>query len=115
MKVSITFITLLSLFHFQWLNAIFHTAEFEFRAFHHLNVTRPLVDTFVDGYLDCSFACLENMLCISFNVAASPDDKGKFRCELLPSTSSNNPANLTADPHSHLYQIKVSCKLLVMI
>ncbi|XP_068714952.1 uromodulin-like isoform X1 [Montipora foliosa] len=109
MKVSITFITLLSLFHFQWLNATFHTAEFEFRAFHHLNVTRPLVDIFVDGYLDCSFACLQNMLCISFNVAASPDDKGKFRCELLPSTSSNNPANLTADPHSHLYQIKSPC------
>ena len=112
MKVSLTFVTLLSMFHFQWLHATFRRAEFEFRPFNHLNVTR-LVDMFVDEYMDCSFACLHNILCVSFNVAVSPDDNGKFRCELLPSTSSNNPANLTADPQSHLYQIKVSRKALV--
>ena len=112
LKVSITFATLLSLFQFQWLHATFRRAEFEFRAFYRLNVTR-LVDMFVDDYMDCSFACLQNMLCISFNVAVSPDDNGKLRCELLSSTSSNNPANLTADPQFHLYETKVSCKALV--
>ena len=114
MKVSLTFVTLLSLFHFQWLHATFRRAEFEFRPFNHLNVTR-LLDMFVDDFMDCSFACLHNMLCVSFNVAVNPDDNGKFRCELLPSTSSNNPANLSADPQSHLYQIKVSRKALVKV
>ena len=112
MEIFITFARLLSLFHFQWLNATFRRAEFEFRAFHHLNVSH-LVDMFVDDNMDCSFACLQNVLCVSFNVAVSPDEKGKLRCELLPSTSSNNTAKLTAGSQFYFYEIKVSCKMLV--
>ena len=110
MKISIAFVTLLSLFHFQWLNANSCGLVFKARPFHHLNVTR-LAMTFVHHYMDCSFACLQNMLCISFNVAVSANDQGKLRCELLPSTSSNYTANLTTDAQFYLYEIKVSCEM----
>ena len=113
MKTSVTFVTLLFLLHFQSLKANLCGPVFVSRGFHYLNVTRLAV-MLVDHYMDCSFACLQNMLCVSFNVAVSADDKGKLRCELLPSTSSNNTANLTADPQCHLYEMKVGRKISVL-
>ena len=62
--------------------------SFEFRDFYYLNVT-CLGTIFVDDNFDCSFSCVQNVSCVSFNLAAFADDKGKLRCELLPSTMYN--------------------------
>jgi len=72
----------------QKLSDQFIQLSFEFRDFYYLNVTR-LGTIFVDDNFDCSFSCKQNILCVSFNLAAFADDKGKLRCELLPSTMYN--------------------------
>ncbi len=80
--------------------------RFESRPFHYLNVS-PLETLVANDYIDCSFACLQNVLCVSFNVAVFSDENGKRWCELLPSTSYNNTAKLTADHQSQHYSIQV--------
>lgn len=82
---------------------IFYIVEFEFCVFYYLNVICLLVDIFVDGYLDCSFVCFENMLCILFNVVVSFDDKGKFCCEFFFLKSSNNLVNFIVDLYFYFY------------
>ena len=45
------------------------------------------VDSFVsfltEGPLDCTFECIGEPQCLSFNVAAHPDSDGLYRCDLL--------------------------------
>ncbi|KAL9962332.1 hypothetical protein ACROYT_G031425 [Oculina patagonica] len=82
--------------------------RFESRPFHYLNVS-PLETLVANDYIDCSFACLQNVLCVSFNVAVFSDENGKRWCELLPSTSYNNTAKLTADHQSQHYSIQNPC------
>ena len=81
--------------------------QFESHSYFSLNVGN-LRTTFVDDHFDCSFVCLQNALCVSFNVAVFPTDTGKYRCELLPSTSYNNNEKLVVDYHSCRYSIQVS-------
>ena len=75
--------------------------------FYYLNVS-SLETILVSDYLDCSFACLQNVLCVSFNVAAFSDENWKRWCELLPSTNYNNTVKLTADHQSRHYSLQVS-------
>ena len=91
----------------QKLSDQFIKLRFESRSFHYLNITR-LEATFVDDKLDCSFACLQNNFCVSFNVAVFADDKAKLWCELLPSTRHNNSVWLTSHNESHHYSVQVS-------
>ena len=72
----------------------------------YLNVTR-LKTTFVDDILDCSFTCLQQSLCVSFNLAVFANSEGKFWCELLPSTRYRNPQKLTSDSQSRHFYIQV--------
>ena len=81
--------------------------RFECHQFHYLNVAH-LEARSVDDNMDCSFACLQNALCVSFNVAVLPDIKGRRWCELLPFTSYNETEKLTAHHQSHHYSIQVS-------
>lgn len=105
MKIIPAIVLILFLLNFQWLNAAEEvTASFESRLFRYLNIT-PIRRTFVDDFIDCSFACLQNVLCASFNVAVFAGDGGKRWCELLPSNSQNNAAKLTEKQQSHHYSL----------
>ena len=106
MKTSIIFLITLFLYHLRWLTAVFRRADFKLRHFSYLNISYFDV-AFVDDYMECSFACLQNTLCVSINVAVSPDGDGNIRCELLASTSYNNTAKLTVDRQSHVFEMKV--------
>lgn len=79
--------------------------RFECHPFHYLNVTH-LEARSVDDHMDCSFACLQNALCVSFNVAVLPDNRRW--CELLPFTSYNETEKLTGHHQSRHYSIQVS-------
>ena len=72
----------------------------------YLNVTR-LKTTFVDDILDCSFTCLQQTRCVSFNLAVVANSEGKFWCELLPSTRYSNPQRLTSNSQSRHFYIQV--------
>lgn len=85
--------------------------RFDSRLFHYLNVSL-LEITLVNDYIDCSFACLQNAICVAFNVAVFSDEKRKLWCELLPETSYNNTAKLTSDHRSRHYSMQVSYKYL---
>lgn len=111
MKITLAFlIIILGIFHLQWLNAEFMIGVFEPHISYYLNVT-SLDKIFVDDRMDCSFACMQNVLCVSFNVAVFHDDKGKRWCELLSLTSYINTTKLLADHRSHHFTMKVICDM----
>lgn len=80
------------------------TASFEISLFHYLDIS-PLEKRLVVDPIDCSFACLRNIFCVSFNVAAVASEKGKYWCELLSSNVNTVDAKLVADHGSHHYSI----------
>lgn len=106
MKISFTFL-ITTLFFSQWLNAEFMIAKFESRISYYLDIT-SLETIFVDDNMDCSFACVKNALCVSFNLAVLADDKGNHRCDLLPTTSYNNEGKFFVDHHFHHFTMKVT-------
>ena len=60
---------------------------------------------------ECGFACVSNAPCVSFNVASSPNENGKLRCELLSADKFRSPGKLTDSQQFHHYSIKVTDKL----
>ena len=78
--------------------------------FHYLNV--PRVGTYtVSDIFHCSYECLSNLSCRSFNMAASKRADGKFWCELLSSEKYSNPKEYKGNESSHHYSIKVGLKV----
>ena len=60
---------------------------------------------------ECAFACVANDPCVSFNVALSPNENGKLRCELLSEDIFGNPDKLTFSQQFYHYSMKVILKL----
>ena len=52
--------------------------------YHYLNVSKVGTFTVYDS-LDCTFECLGNPSCLSFNLAAYKGADGKLQCQLLSS------------------------------
>ncbi|XP_073248247.1 uncharacterized protein [Porites lutea] len=76
--------------------------------YHYLNV--PKVGTFtVYDSLDCTFECLGNPSCLSFNLAAYKGADGKLRCELLSSEKYSNPEEYKRNESFHHFSIKTPC------
>ena len=86
-------------------------ANFVAHKFQHLQGS--LLDSSCEVVQDeeCAFACVDNAPCVSFNVALSPDENGKFRCELLSEDKFRSPDKLTDSQQFHHYSIKVSDNL----
>ena len=57
---------------------------------------------------DCGFTCVANAPCVSFNVALSPNENGKLRCELLSEDKFSSPDKLTSSQEFHHYSMQVS-------
>ncbi|XP_078352029.1 EGF-like repeat and discoidin I-like domain-containing protein 3 [Oculina patagonica] len=60
---------------------------------------------------ECALACVDNYNppCVSFNIAVSPNENGKLRCELLSEDKFRSPSKLTVSQHFHHYSIKTPC------
>ena len=69
-------------------------ANFEAYNFQYLQGT--LIDSSCEVVqaIDCAFACIANDPCASFNVALSPNQSGKLRCELLSEDMFRSPNKL---------------------
>ncbi|XP_027038418.1 uncharacterized protein LOC113666824 [Pocillopora damicornis] len=80
------------------------TASFELSLFHYLHIS-ALEKRHVVEPIDCSFACLRNAFCVSLNVAAVADGKGKYWCELLSSNIHSDAAKLAANYRSRHYSL----------
>ena len=59
---------------------------------------------------ECAFACVNNPSCVSFNIALSPNENGKLRCELLSEDMFRFTDKLIVSQQFHHYSIKV-CSL----
>jgi len=60
---------------------------------------------------ECAFICVDNAPCVSFNIALSPNENGKLRCELLSEDKYRSPDKLTDSQQFHHYSIKVTDNL----
>ena len=81
--------------------------NFEAHKFQHLQGS--LLDSSCEVVQDkeCAFACAANAPCVSFNVALSPNENGKLRCELLSEDKFRRPDKLTVSQEFRHYSIKV--------
>ena len=69
--------------------------------FHYLNVPRVGTFTAAHDVFDCTFECLSNHLCLSFNLAASKGADGILWCELLSSDKYRNSTEYNGNQTSH--------------
>ena len=60
----------------------FSVGDFSRNLFHYLWV-KKITSSMVTDQLDCTFLCVGEPKCYSFNMAAYPDSKGLYLCELL--------------------------------
>jgi len=57
---------------------------------------------------ECALVCVDSPSCVSFNIALSPNENGKFGCELLSGDMFRSPSKLTVSQQFYHYSIKVS-------
>ena len=84
----------------------FDFVNFKEDKFSFLNIT-AIVKRVVEESLSCAFSCLDNLACLSFNVAAFPDKAGKFTCEILSSDKYNNSEGFLPSKTFHHFSIVV--------
>lgn len=74
--------------------------------FHYLRVETLSSSTAVDP-IDCTFPCVREPNCLSFNIAAYPDVEGIYRCELLATDKYTAKSKFHANAAFHHYSAKV--------
>lgn len=84
--------------------------NFEVHKFQHLKGSLLGSSCAVVQAIECNFLCVDSPSCVSLNIALSPNENGKFRCELLSTDMFRNPDKLTVSQQFHHYSIKV-CSL----
>ncbi|XP_044181107.1 uncharacterized protein LOC122962245 [Acropora millepora] len=89
----------------------FEFVNFQQDKFSFLNIT-ALVKRVVEDSLSCTFNCLDNLACFSFNFAAFPDKAGKFVCEILSSDKYSNSENFLPSKALHHFSIVSPCSNL---
>ncbi|XP_067048328.1 brevican core protein-like isoform X2 [Acropora muricata] len=89
----------------------FEFVNFKQDKFSFLNIT-ALAKRVVKDSLSCVFSCLDNLACFSFNLAAFPDEAGKFVCEILSSDKYNNSENFLPSKALHHFGIVSPCSKL---
>jgi len=86
-------------------------ANFDAHKFQHLQGSLLDSSCGVVQENECAFACVDNAPCVSFNVAFSPNENGKLRCELLSEDKYRSPEKLTVSQQFHHYSLNVSGSL----
>ena len=89
----------------------FESFYFKKHRFSFLNVT-ALAKLVVKDSLSCVFSCLDNLACLSFNVAAFPDIDRKLTCEILSSDKYNSENFLPSKTLHHLSIVVKNLRLL---
>ena len=57
---------------------------------------------------ECAFTCVNQPTCFSFNIGVSPNQNGKFICELLNEDKFRSPSKLMSSQKFHHYSIEVN-------
>ena len=80
----------------------FSVGDFKRNPFHYLWVKKITLSMVADQ-LDCTFLCVGEPKCYSFNMAAYPDSKGLYRCELLATDKYRASKQFHANATFHHY------------
>ncbi|RMX52116.1 hypothetical protein pdam_00015177 [Pocillopora damicornis] len=83
-----------------------HGAIGKFRRdpFHYLRAEK-VTSSMVEDHLDCTFLCAGESKCYSFNMAAYPDSKSLYLCELLATDKYREIKKFTANATFHHYSL----------
>ena len=84
----------------------FSVGDFDRNPFHFLWV-KKLASIMAADQMDCTFFCVGEPKCRSFNIAATPDSKGLYLCELLASDKYRARTKFHANATFHHYSPKV--------
>ena len=69
----------------------------------------------VEDQFDCTFLCVAEPKCYSFNMAAYPDSKGLYLCELLATDKYRESKKFHANATSHHYSPPVRNILFILL
>ena len=84
----------------------FSVGDFQQNPFTYLWVNK-LASSMAADHIDCTFLCVGEPKCSSFNMAASPDLKGLYLCELLATDKYRSKTKFHANATFHHYSPKV--------
>ncbi|KAL9951832.1 hypothetical protein ACROYT_G044567 [Oculina patagonica] len=87
----------------------FSVGECALNSFHYLWVQKIITSKVADQ-LDCTFLCVGELKCFSFNVAAYPDSKGLYLCELLATDKYRATRKFHANATFHHYSPPSPCE-----
>lgn len=89
------------------LNGSFTYGNFMSDLFQHLLATK-MSSTLVKDESECPFSCINEPRCYSLNIAAYPDSKGYYLCELLVTDKYRAENELRANVDFHHFSLWVS-------
>ena len=74
-----------------------------------------VASSMVTDQLDCTFLCVGEPKCYSFNMAAYPDSKGLYLCELLATDKYRATDKFHANATFHHYSPSVRSEYLIVL
>ena len=87
----------------------FSVGDFKRNASHYLRAEK-ITSSMVEDQFDCTFLCVAEPKCYSFNMAAYPNWKGLYLCELLATDKYRETKKFHANATFHHYRSWVSDK-----
>ena len=72
-------------------------------SFYHSLTATQIAISLSEDKLDCSFACMAESKCASFNIAVNPDSNGLLLCELLDTDVFHDRGKLRSNASFHHY------------
>ena len=84
----------------------FSVGDFKPNLFHYL-WGKKTTSSMVEDQFDCTFLCVAEPKCYSFNMAAYPDSKGLYLCELLATDKYRETKTFHANATFHHYSPSV--------
>ena len=75
---------------------------------HMLNISQVLSTVYVSDFVACTFQCLANVACLSFNFAISPNSSSTLHvCHLLATDKYNYSSAFVRSDHFHHFTVTV--------
>ena len=87
-------------------------------SFYHSLTATQIAISLSEDKLDCSFACMAEPKCASFNIAVNPGSKGLFLCELLKTDMFHEREKLPSNASYHHYSPEggtLSCHIFLRL
>lgn len=81
--------------------------KFKAIPFHYL-LAEKVTSSVVNDELECTFLCIGELKCYSFNIAVYPDSEGLYLCELLATDKYRETEKFSVNSTFHYYFPRVS-------